>query len=182
MRRVAVLILTVLLTAVLASSISASSVHLKGGPRAEPTFDDLGLQLNAQGDLAGLGNENILVTITATANPTSTCTNPSGKQQPPGQNPAEAEVSGSVSIPREEIDNGNVHFDVTTDPPPSPIEGAPDCPGSSWTETITDLAFTSAVITVEQPEGNLVLTISCTFSSPTSNGPVPGANVSCTQS
>jgi hypothetical protein len=182
MRRVAVLILTVLMTAVLASSVSASSVHLKGGPRAEPTFNDGGLVLNAQGDLTGLGNENILVTITATGNPTATCTNPAGATQPPGQNPAEVEVSGSESIPREEIDNGNVHFNVTTDPPPSPVEGAPDCPNPRWTEAITDVAFTSAVITVEQPEGTLVLTISCSFSQPTSNGQVAGGNVSCSQS
>jgi hypothetical protein len=58
-------------------------------------------------------------------------------------------------------------FNVTTQPPVSPIPGAPDCPNPNWTETITDLAFTSATITVEQPPGMVVLTISCTFSSPT---------------
>jgi hypothetical protein len=38
------------------------------------------------------------------------------------------------------------------------------------------------VIRVEQPAGTLVLTVTCSFSSPTSNGPVPGGNVSCVQS
>jgi hypothetical protein len=30
--------------------------------------------------------------------------------------------------------------------------------------------------------GELVLTVSCTFNSPTSNGPVPASNYSCTVS
>jgi len=51
-----------------------------------------------------------------------------------------------------------------------------------WTETITDMAFTSAVVTVQQPVGTTVLTATCTFSPPTSNGPVPGSTVSCTVS
>jgi hypothetical protein len=182
MRRVAVVILTLLLTAILASPVSASNVHLKGGPNAEPTFTDLGLKLNAQGDLSGLGNENILITITARGLPTASCTNPAGATQPPGQNPAEVVLTGTEPISAGEIKNGTVHFDVTTAAPVSPIAGAPDCPNPQWTEAITDVAFTSAVITVEQPVGTLVLTISCSFSSPTSNGSVPGSNVSCTQS
>jgi len=47
---------------------------------------------------------------------------------------------------------------------------------------MNDLAFTDATITVEQPAGTTVLTVSCTFSSPTSNGDVPGSHVSCTSS
>jgi hypothetical protein len=182
MRRVAVVILTLLLGAVLASPVSASSVHLKGGPNAEPAFDDRGLVLNAQGDLSGLGNANILITLTARGLPTATCTNPAGATQPPGQNPAEVVLTGTEPISAAEIKNGTVHFNVTTAAPVSPIVGAPDCPNPQWTETITDVAFTSAVITVEQPVGTLVLTISCSFSPPTSNGPVPAGNVSCSQS
>jgi hypothetical protein len=47
-------------------------------------------------------------------------------------------------------------------------------------ENIIDVAFTSATITVAQPPGTLVLTVTCTFATPTSNGAVPGSNVSCT--
>jgi hypothetical protein len=89
-------------------------------------------------------------------------------------------VSGSQSIPAEEIKNGNVAFNVTTVAPVTPIPGAPGCPNPNWVQDITDLSFTTATITVEQPAGNLVLTVSCTFSQPTTNGAVPGSSVTCT--
>jgi hypothetical protein len=172
-----------LLTLAMASSplgdAVASSVHLKGGPRAEPVFTDLGLSLNATGALSGLGNDDVLITLAAMANPRGLCCNPGGQCQVPGQNPAPVAVTGSEAIPAGEIKNGTTPFDVTTDPPTSPIPGAPDCPNTGWTESITDMAFTSAVITVEQPPGTTVLTVSCAISPPTSDGSVPARNVVC---
>ena len=159
----------------------ASSVHLKGGRNAEPNFSDGGLTLAATGELAGLGNGDVLVTLTARADVTATCTNQGGNQAP-GQNPAPITVTGSQAIPAAEIKNGNTPFSVVTVAPNPVIAGAPDCPNTNWTELIEDLAFTSATITVQQPPGTLVLTVTCAFSSPTANGPVPGSNVSCTQS
>lgn len=160
---------------------AASSVHLKGGANAEPNFIDQGVTLNSAASLAGLGNGDVLVTVTAQADVTATCTNQGGNQAP-GQNPAPVTVSGSQTIPEEEIKNGNVAFNVTTIAPVSPIPGAPGCPNTNWSEEITDLSFTSATITVEQPAGTLVLTVTCTFSSPTSNGAVPRGDVTCTSS
>jgi hypothetical protein len=161
-------------------SIAGQNVHLKGGANAEPAFIDQGLTLNAQGSLAGLSNADVLVTLTATADVTATCTN-QGTHAAPGQNPAPVTVSGSDSIPADELKNGNTPFDVTTIAPVSPIAGAPDCANPNWSEDITDLSFTSAIITVQQL-GSVVLTVTCTFSEPTSNGAVPGNKVSCTSS
>ena len=178
-RRFTTALLALLLGATI--STSAASVHLKGGANAEPNFVDQGLTLNAAASLAGLGNEDVLVTLYATAAATSTCTNRGGNQAP-GQNPAEVTVSGSQSIPASEIKNGNTSFNVTTVAPVSPIPGAPGCPNANWTQYITDLSFTTATITVEQPAGTLVLTVECTFSEPTTNGAVPSRNVTCTSS
>ena len=176
-RRTTIAVLALALTA--SMTTFASSVHLKGGANSEPNFVDKGLTLNAAGSLAGLGNEDLLVTLSATAAATSTCTNQGGNQAP-GQNPAEVTVSGSQSIPAGEIKNGNVSFHVTTQGPVSPVPGAPGCPNPNWTETITDVEFTSATLRVEQPAGTVVLTVSCTFSPPTSDDTVPGNEVSCT--
>ena len=141
------------------TTVSAASVHLKGGKHAMPAFTDNGLTLTAAGELAGLGNGDVLVELEAQADATATCTNPAGQMQPPGQNPAPVTVSGVQFIPEEEIEkNGTTPFTVTTDPPETPIPGAPGCPNVQWTEDITDLAFTSATITVYQG-GNVVLVL-----------------------
>jgi hypothetical protein len=166
-----------------AGVVLAQNVHLKP-PNRNPTFvDNVDLTLTATGNLAGLGNADVVVTLTALADATATCTNPgSGGTQPPGQNPAPITVQGSEAIPADEIKNGNVSFNVTTVAPVSPIPGAPGCPNPMWIETITDLSFTQATIAVEQPAGTVVLTVSCTFTPATSNGAVPTGNVSCTVS
>jgi len=173
------LVATLALVVALAGTAYANNVHLKGGPHAQPAFTDNGLTLTAAGTLAGLGFGDVLVNLSATANPTAVCTN-NGSNAAPGQNPAPVTVTGSVAIPAGAIKNGNAPFSVSTNPPPSPIAGAPDCANPNWTETITDMAFTSATLTVDQP--TLVLTVACTFSAPTANGAVPAGNVNCTSS
>ena len=165
----------------------AASVHFKGDHSLPSFTDNTGtpnpLTLTASGAISGLGFGDVNITITATAQPTATCGNPGSKQtQAPGQNPAVVSVSGSQAIPASEVKNGNVAFSVATSPPTNPIPGAPGCPNTSWTETITDLAFLTATVTVQQPPGTVVLTAACSFSPPTTGGPVPSGNVSCTVS
>jgi hypothetical protein len=170
---------TISITAIVAS---AANVKLKGGPRAEPTLTDEGLILCAAGELSGLGNEALQVTLNATANPTGQCCNPGESCKVPGHNPAPVQVTGSITINPDDIDkNGNAPFLVCTEPPVSPIPGAPDCPNSSWTENITDMAFTSGDILVDQPVDTLVLTVDCDIAPQTAGGQVPGADVTCVQ-
>ena len=182
MRKIWAIGILFVLATVLTTPAFASSPHLKGD-HSVPAFTDNGLTLTGSGELAGLGFRDVLVTLVAVANPTATCGNPGGNTfQAPGQNPAPITVTGSEAIPASEIMNGNTPFTVTTKAPTSPIPGAPGCPNTSWTEIITDISFTSATITVQQPPGTTVLTVSCTFSPATSNGAVPTATVSCTSS
>jgi hypothetical protein len=177
-RATVVVALAVAIVLSLAGSAAAASVHLKGGANAEPQFTDNGLTLTAAAELAGLGNGDVVVKMSATADVTSTCTNQGGNQAP-GQNPAPLTVTGSQTIPQDQIKNGTTPFNVTTLAPAAVIPGAPDCPNQNWTERIDDLAFTSAIITVEQPPGTTVLTVTCTIDPPSSDGGVPRADVTC---
>jgi hypothetical protein len=164
-----------------ASVDQAASVHLKGGAKAEPAFTDLGLALAAAGEIAGLGEGDVLIAMTANADVVATCTNPgTGEHQPPGQNPAQAEVGGQEAIPEGEIKNGNLAFSLGTEEAGPQIDGAPDCPNPNWVETVVDLQFTSAELTILQA-GEVVLIVSCTFSEPTDDGPVPAGDVTCMQ-
>jgi hypothetical protein len=185
MKRLAVLVAAVAVFGV-AGQAAAASAHLKG--RNPVVFTDNGLTLTARVSYAGLGNFDTLQTLDATGQPTSTCTNPAGATQPPGQNPAEANVSGSTAVPAGDIKNGNVTITTVTNAPVTPIPGAPDCPNPQWTENITDMAFTSATIRLFQDSngngifdtGELVLTVNCTFNPATSNGQVPASGFTCT--
>ena len=179
MRRVTIVLLTLIALVAMAPAAVAANVHFKGGKNAGPSFFDNGLTLTSKGALAGLGNENLLIKLAATGDPTATCTNPSGKNQPPGQNPAPVTLTGTQAIPASAIKNGNVSFNVTTQGPITPIPGAPDCPNPQWTERITNIAFTSVTLTIEQPVGTVVLQVSCTFSPATKDGAVSKNSVNC---
>lgn len=189
--------LTMVVTAVVAvvglfaGPALAGNAHLRSNVRPNPQFEDKGLTLVAKAFYAGLGNFNTEQRLTASANPTADCVNPgNGEHRPPGHNPASVEVTGSTAVPKSNIKNGNVTITTETGLPPTPVAGAPECPNSSWTENITDMAFTSATLRVFQDsnednvfqDSELVLTVSCTFNPPTSNGVVPGTSYSpCTQ-
>jgi hypothetical protein len=183
MRKFLFLFVTLLVIGLTATTAMAANPHLKG--RNPVSFTDNGLTLTAVVSYAGLGNFDTFQELTATGDTTSLCTNQGGNEAP-GQNPAPTTTSGGTAVPASKIKNGNVTISTTTNAPVTPIPGAPGCPNSNWTESITDIAFTSATIKLSQDQDangsfeTLVLTVNCTFDPPTSNGAVPTSGFTCT--
>lgn len=143
-------------------SPSFANVHLKGGAKAAPEFTDLGISLRAAGDLSGLGNEDLVIFLTADADVVAVCQNQGGNQAP-GQNPAPLTVTGTKPVLAEQIKNGNLSFELETEAPPRLIPGAPDCPNPNWDEIVIDLIFRNATIRVEQPIGTEVFNYFTSF-------------------
>jgi hypothetical protein len=144
---------------VLAATAYAASVHFKNN--REPTFKDNGLTATISGALAGLGNQDVTITVTAEGVGSSICKNPSGKIVP-GQNKVPIETTASQTISASEIKNGTVSFSVTTATPPDPSAAEAGCPNNNWTAELKDVKFTSYTVTVVQG-GKTVLTFSKEF-------------------
>ena|SRR5205809_4546811 len=180
MRGTTITILALLLLACITSGPTlAQSVHFKHG---SPQSTDNGLTLTVFGALSGLGNGDLRLRVAASGNPTANCCNPSGQCKVPGQNPAAATVTSGIQvIPGSQIKNGTTPFTDTTNSPTTPIPGAPECPGSSWTENILDMAFTQAGLQIQQSSGGVftdVIAACITYSPATANGAVSSANLS----
>jgi len=165
----------------MAGSALAANVHFVPNKVNAAMWVDQGTTLTESATIGGLGNADVVINMSATANASAVCINPGkGANQPPGQNPAPVTVSGTQTIPKGDITNGSTSFVVTTKAPDNPAPGSPgfSCPNENWREVITDLSFTSAHTTVEQL-GVTELDVSCVFNPATANGVVPSQTVSC---
>lgn len=153
-RLASVVVIALLMMAMITTVAFGGNVHFNN--KKGPTFTFGDLTLTASGTIYGLGYGDVWITLDATGIANTLCTNPGGSSKVPGQNP-NFSTSGSVTIPAGEVKNGHVSFSVTTEPPESPIPGAPDCPNPGWTETITSITWTNATIIIQQPLGTTVL-------------------------
>ena len=139
--------ITVLTLLLVASSavVWAASPHYKKGPGCT----DNGFTATCTGSVTGLGNGDVIVTVSfPNATGTTTCTNPGGNQAA-GQNPATpAAVSGSALI--DDPKNGNLSFTVTTVRPAYPTPQAAGCPNGQWTAAFDNITFGGGTITIQQ--------------------------------
>jgi len=144
-------VLALAAVSLLASLAFAASVHFKG----EQTFIDNGLTLTAAGELAGLGNADVLITLSAEGDGSAVCRNRGGNVAP-GQNKVPVLVTATQIVLAEEVKNGTTPYRLTTTGPEQPTATEAGCPNGNWTAEINDVVFSSATISVEQG-GALVL-------------------------
>ena len=147
------------------AAAQTSGAHFtKGGT---PVCTDVGTQLRCTAEVAGLGQETLVSTVTANGTATGlTCTSPGGNQAP-GQNPA-VPVTSSGSQTINNPKNGRASIDVTTAQPTVTAKQA-GCPNNNWTVTVADVTFTTYTLTISQG-GTTLFTCSGSFSSPSQNG------------
>lgn len=146
MRRTTIYLLTlVMLISTAVVGVWASSPHYKKGP----SVVDNGLTATATGSIAGLGNGNVIVTLSfPNATGTTVCSNKGGSQAP-GQNPAApAAASGSQLIT--DVKNGTLSFVVTTLPPANPSSDTAGCPNNNWSAAFDNITFGAGTITIQQ--------------------------------
>ena len=120
------------------AAASAQSGHFVG----TQTCTDIGTQVQCSGKVAGLGGTTFTITVAAQGTASVECANPAGNVAP-GQafDFAAQGSSGPFATPR----NGQSPYTVTTNAPSAP---AGSCPNRKWTATVTDVAFTTATITL----------------------------------
>src|SRR4051812_14071852 len=88
-----------------ATAALAASVHFKNN--RPPRITDNGLTATVNGALAGLGNGDVTITVTAEGVGTTILYSPAGNAAP-GQNKTPFTLVGTQTIPAKEIKNGNV--------------------------------------------------------------------------
>ena len=129
----------------------AANVHLK----SDPVLSDIGDQLECTVALAGLGNKDVTITVSATGSATILGYNPGGNL-PPGQNKIPISTVTSTTIPSKQIKNGTVTVTLTTPLLDDPDPTDAGFPNDNWEVDIEDVEFTTVTITVVQG-GKVVL-------------------------
>lgn len=153
-----VAVLTALVCAIVTSVAGAAHFTKKGAP----TCIDTGTTLVCSGELAGLGNEDLVVDLTSDALATFQCGSPGNGNTAPGANKVPFEAGGSQTISGGSIKNGRAAFSVTapTEPPTATPEEA-GCPNPNWQAIRTlDIDFADVRLVIEQGGETLYV---CTY-------------------
>jgi hypothetical protein len=172
MRRIALLLITLLFVSVLSAPLAtAASPHFKRGGSPSCTISGSGASLTVDcgATLAGLGNEDLLVTQTVSGTAVYQCQNQGGNTAPGQNRVLVGPATTPVTFPADAIKNGNLRVDVsTTLTAPATVTGAEaGCPNANWTGVNPVLTITSISFVIEQPVGNVIF--SCSSSDPITN-------------
>jgi hypothetical protein len=136
--------------ALAAVAVAASPHFTRNG---QPTCTDNGSTLTCTGELVGLGNADLVVSLTSRAEATYFCGAPGNANLAQGQNKVPFQAGGSQTIPGGNIKNGRASFSVTApqNPPPTPSPTQAGCPNRNWQVVgVGDIDFTDPVLTISQ--------------------------------
>ena len=178
-RLITILVLALGLLLFTAQASLAASAHFKKGGEPVCTVSGSGATSSTacKASLAGLGNGDLMINVTASGSAVYQCSN-NGGNTAPGQNRVlVGPVTAPTTIPADQIKNGNVSF--TTNPAvltaPDTVTGAAaGCPNPNWTGVNPTLTTTNISMTIAQ--GGVTL-FTCSASNPnglSGTGPLAG--------
>ena len=154
-----VLTLTLLTLLVGAVTASAESPHFKKG--GEPVCTISSGQATCSASLAGLGNQDVDLTLDVGGVATFNCVSPGGNASP-GQNKVPFSGTNVQTIPGSAIKNGNLSFSITSpNQPPTATAQQAGCPNPNWTTSLASATVTSITLTIQQGGATL---FTCTAS------------------
>jgi hypothetical protein len=168
MRRFTMLVVAGLCLAGLVTAVASAAHFTRQGA---PTCTDVGTQLECTAELAGLGNEDLTMSISSGSFASVFCVSPGGNRSP-GQNKTPGTVTGSTTIPGSAIKNGRARISAETDEPVTPSAQAAGCPNPRWTTELDDVGFTNITVTISQG-GTLLFTCTRSGDPTTNNQTVP---------
>jgi len=168
------------LFAALSTIALASNPHFRRGGSPTCTIASSGSSSSTTctASLTGLGQETLVVNVTVSGFAVYQCQNPSGQNEPAGQNRVlVGPVTSPTTIPADQIKNGNVTF--TSNPAvltaPTTVTGTQaGCNNNKWTGVNPTLTVTNISMTISQGG---VLLFTCTASNP--NGLTGTVALSC---
>jgi hypothetical protein len=147
-------------------ALLAASAHYKKG--GQPVCTASGATVTCStGVVAGLGNFDVVVSMSFTATQGQLCHNKGNPDNiVQGQNPATGTGGGGVSIPAGDIKNGTLIVPSISGTA-TITAGTPDqagCPNPNWTVTLDGpITITGGVYTFESPPGTVIPKLSFTF-------------------
>ena len=147
------------------AAVFAASPHYK---RGSPQCVTGGTTATCSGALAGLGNEDVRITVSITGTAQPFCAAPGNPANiVAGQNPVDFTASASVTVPASEIKNGTLNFSVSaTAVVPVPTAQEAGCPNPNWNVTISQATISSLTLTIEQPIGVVIDSLTRTITFP----------------
>ncbi|WP_426997355.1 hypothetical protein [Pseudarthrobacter sp. N5] len=172
----------VVLTALLlfAAPAQAASPHFKhgGSPVCTVTTSGSTSSTTCTAVITGLGNQDLLATVTVSGFAVYLCQN-NGGNTAPGQNKVlEGPVTAPTFIPSDAIKNGNLTLNtnaVVLTAATTVSGAAAGCPNPNWTGVQPVLTVTSISLVIEQPPGTVIF--SCSASDP--NGLTGSVALTC---
>jgi hypothetical protein len=158
--------LVALIVSATAAVVFAASPHYKKGGQPVCTANGATVTCST-GTVTGLGNFDVQVSIVFTASQGQLCHSPGNPNSTvPGQNPAIGTGGGGVSIPANQIKNGNLvvpSFSGTATITVGTADTA-GCPNDNWTVALSGpITISGGTYTFQSPPGTTINALSFTF-------------------